>query len=282
MMVYTGTPARYISIAAPNRREWAPISFGSKPRCTLPMEADAAPSAVSIWRDEICSSLLWRQIAQTGVSSVVPGYVQIQLTSRAHWKMGQSVVLSVFPWITVSCFESFFCILNVTATLSDHSKLSEGAERRCPSLENLMFLKHKSFVCFMSWQGTFRYSQERHAKKAALIVSCTMALSKSVTCLFANSLRTTKGRAFCCTCLGSSFLKALDNHDRRMLSLLSVSFMGFGLPFSLKVCTTCEMVPLTVPSARHLWHSCKYLPSWTAMAKAPSMRILSCRESLSM
>ncbi len=99
---------------------------------------------------------------------------------------------------------------------------------------------------------------------------------------FCQFIEDDKREGFCCTCLGLSFLKALNNHDRRMLSLLYVSFMGFGLPFSLKVCTTCEIVPLTVPSARHLWHSCKYLPSWTALAKAPSMRILSCWESLSM
>jgi hypothetical protein len=88
--------------------------------------------------------------------------------------------------------------------------------------------------------------------------------------LLANSSRTTKVIAFCCTCLGSLFLKSLNNNNRRMLSLLSVSFVEFGLPFSLKVCTTCEMMPLTVPSARHSWRSPKYSPHQQPWQRLPA------------
>ncbi len=93
--------------------------------------------------------------------------------------------------------------------LSTSSKLPDGTEIRCPSLKSLKFLKHRNFVRFMSLQVTFEYFQELHARNAALIVSCTIALSISVTCLFASSSKTVNGRAFCCTCLGSSFQYAL-------------------------------------------------------------------------
>jgi hypothetical protein len=73
-----------------------------------------------------------------------------------------------------------------------------------PILEESNVLIQRSFVLLISLLGTFRYSQEWQAKKAALIVSCTTALSDSVTCLVASSSSTTKGRAFCCTYFGSS------------------------------------------------------------------------------
>ncbi len=205
----------------------------------------------------------------------------IQLMSHANCKTGQSVATSVHPWITVSCLWSFFCISNVTAWLLASSKLSDGIERRCLSLENIC--KHNSFVHFISLQGTFGYLQEQHANKAVLIVSCKMALSKSVTCLFASSSRAANVRAFCWTCSGSLLLKAQNCLAKRMLSFWLTSVVGFCLPFAQKACTTCEMVPWTILSARTLKHSPKNLPCLTAMAKAPSnMRIYTCWESLSM
>ncbi len=57
IIVYTGTPARCISMAAPDRREWVPILCGSKPRRALPMEAHAVRSAASILCDPMVSSL---------------------------------------------------------------------------------------------------------------------------------------------------------------------------------------------------------------------------------
>ncbi len=141
----------------------------SKPSQVLLMVAHAAWRAASIWCEDISSILFLCQTAQTGVSSIVPGYVQIQFTC-AHCKIGQWVASSVLPWMTVSCFWSFFCFLNVTTMLSASSKLSDGAKMSCPFLKNLMVCKHKSFVHFISLLGTFKYSQEQHAKKAAPIV----------------------------------------------------------------------------------------------------------------
>ena len=151
---------RYISIAAPDRSECVPISSGSKPRRALLMVAQAALSVLITWCDVICSLLLWRQTVQTGVSSVVPGYVQILLTSRAHCFTGHKTGSSVQPWMTVLCLWSFFCFSNVTATLSANSKLFEGVERRRPSLKNLMLRSQRSFVRFISCRGTFKYSHE--------------------------------------------------------------------------------------------------------------------------
>jgi hypothetical protein len=148
--------------------------------------------------DVICSRLAWVQTVQTEVSSVVPGYFQIHLVSLAHDLTGHKTGLSVLLWMTLSCFSSFFCILNIMTTLSANSKSSDGAGRRCTFLKNLMFCRQRSCVLFISLLGTFTYSQERQVKKAALIVSCATALSNSVTCLLASSSSTTKSRAFCC------------------------------------------------------------------------------------
>ena len=94
----------------------------------------------------------------------------------------------------------FFCISNVIATLLVSSKLAEGAEIKCPSLKNLMFLRQRSFVCRSSVFGTIKYSQDWHAKNVAPMVNWLNAISNSVTCCFASLSSTMKGRAFCCFC----------------------------------------------------------------------------------
>jgi hypothetical protein len=119
---------------------------------------------------------------------------------------GHKTGLSVRPLLIVSCFSSFFCILNVTAMLSANSKLADGVESRLPSVKNLILRRQSCFVHFISLRGTFKYSHERQAKKPAQIVSFETPISSSDTCLFANSSRTINGRAFCCTSLGSSFI----------------------------------------------------------------------------
>ena len=76
--------------------------------------------------------------------------------------------------------------------------------------------------------------------------------------------------------LSSSFLKARNCLDKMMLSSLSTSFVGFCLPDDRKVCTTIEVVSLTAPSANVLKRESNNLLLLTAMANAPSNRILSC------
>ena len=90
-------------------------------------------------------------------SPVVPWYDQIRLTRRAHCLTGHKTGSSVRPWMIVSCFILFFCISNVTATLSANSKSSDGVESRRPSLNNLILQRQSSFVRFISLRGTFRY-----------------------------------------------------------------------------------------------------------------------------
>ena len=77
MMVYTGTPARYISITASECRECVLILLGLKPRRALPMVAQADLSIVITCLDVICSCLTWFQTVQTEVSSEMPDDVQI-------------------------------------------------------------------------------------------------------------------------------------------------------------------------------------------------------------
>ena len=113
-------------------------------------------------------------------------------------------------------------------------------------------------------------------------MSCTIVLSVSVTCCVANLSQTETGRAFCCFSFGSLFLRARYCLDRRMLSSLSLSVVGFHHPDDRKVCTTFDMVSLTVPSASMLNHELENLPLLVAMANAPSKRILSCLLRLSM
>ena len=109
-----------------------------------------------------------------------------------------------------------------------------------------------------------------------------MLLSVLVTWRFANSWSMEKGRACCCSSLGLLFLNALNCCNRRMLSLLSASLVGFCRSNDQKVCTTFEMVPLTVPLTNVPNFLSENCPLLTAMAKAPSMRICSCLERLSM
>ncbi len=133
---------------------------------------------------------------QTGVSFVTPGYVQSLCTRRAHCRTGHSFASSVHPWMTVSCFMLFFCILKVIAMLSASSRLSKEAKSRCPSLKNLIFLRQRSFVHFCSLLGTLEYSHVLQAKKAAPNFSCPIALSSLVTCRSASLSSTENGRVF--------------------------------------------------------------------------------------
>ena len=58
-----------------------------------------------------------------------------------------------------------------------------------------MFLKRRISVLFFSACGTFKYSQDLHAKKNAANASCDVAFCFSVSSLFAISTRTHAGKA---------------------------------------------------------------------------------------
>ena len=59
------------------------------------MVAQADRNVAFMCRDVICLGLLWSRTVQTEVSSVMPGYVQIQLTSHTNCRTGHKTGLSV-------------------------------------------------------------------------------------------------------------------------------------------------------------------------------------------
>ncbi len=61
---------------------------------------------------------------------------------------------------------------------------------------------------------------------------------------------TQAGMAFCCFSFGPEFLKAWNCQCRMKLSWRSLSLVGLGWPFSLKVAHISEMVILIVPTAK--------------------------------
>jgi hypothetical protein len=151
-----------------------------------------------------------------------------------------------------------------------------------PIFEKVDVSQAKSLVHFYSYLRTFEYLHDLQAKKAVPMVSCVNDLLVSVTWRYANSLSTEKGRAFCSFFLGSSFLKAQNCCNKRMLSSLSASFVGFYLHNDQKACSTLNMVPLTVSSASVLDLESENFPLLTTMANAPSKRIHSSLLRLSM
>jgi hypothetical protein len=88
------------------------------------------------------------------------------------------------------------------------------------------------------------------AKKNARMVNCEVAHCNSVSVHFAISAMTQAGMAFYCFSLGSVFLKARNCRCRMKLSCRSLSFVGFGRPFSQKVEDMSEMVCRIVPEAK--------------------------------
>ncbi len=128
-----------------------------------------------------------------------------------------------------------------------------------------MFFICKTSVCIFSAWRTFRCLHDWQVKKKAPVASCVAC----VICHFVISQRTQIDRAFSWTGLGSTFLKARYWQDRSPLSLSSLSQVGFGLSYSLKVDATNEMVFLVVLSSRESWIGPENLPECRAMAKAP-------------
>jgi len=187
--------------------------------------------------------------AETGVLSSAPGYDRIRLTTAAHWQGGQRIKSPEASWVTVSSRSSFFCHSKVIETLS--ASLSHGSSwlSSCPFQKKRMLRRRRMSVRLFSACGTFRYSQDLHAKNIAPIESWEMACRVLVSCFFASSTSTQRGRAFCWTGFGSAFRYARNWRNRSRPSSPSLSLVRFGLSFSRKVCATNEMAPLTVPSA---------------------------------
>ena len=124
MIAKTGTPPRYIAIAAPARMEWVPTSCCWMRRLSSPMATTPSRRA-----DSMCLLVMWAirfrtKTVDTGVEGVVFGYVHIRLTIAAHWMTGQRVAWSVRHWVMVSFLRPFFWETNVMETRSaEHSNV---------------------------------------------------------------------------------------------------------------------------------------------------------------
>jgi hypothetical protein len=117
MMVYAGTPAMCMAIAAAERIEWVPHSSGLKPRRSVPMSATAFPMRVVFsfpvtWVN--FPGLLgvglvagWKS-EHTGVFLMEPGKFLIDRTMAAHAQTGQSILWPVRYIVIVASLTSVF------------------------------------------------------------------------------------------------------------------------------------------------------------------------------
>ncbi len=99
----------------------------------------------------------------------------MRVTNAAHCFTGQSISCDVAHCVMVSFLRSFFCSSKVMDTLS--AECSIGAEwcRSSPFLRKEMFFSVSCRVRLFSGDFTLRYSQERHAKKKAPMMSWVVA-----------------------------------------------------------------------------------------------------------
>ena len=93
MMVKTGTPARYMAIAAADRSEWVPTSVAEYPRASLPMHVTTARMLMRTCLEVTQSSFRvsgWMYVLM-GVEGVASGYARIQEQTAAQLRTGQSM-----------------------------------------------------------------------------------------------------------------------------------------------------------------------------------------------
>ena len=104
MMVNTGTPAKYMAMAAADRSEWVPTSVAEYPSSSLPMHVTTARMLVrtclEVTRSSFCVTG-WMYVL-TGVAGVAPGYARIREQTAAQLRTGQSVGSWVRCMVTVS------------------------------------------------------------------------------------------------------------------------------------------------------------------------------------
>jgi hypothetical protein len=117
MIVYTGTPAMCMAMAAADRIEWVPYSSGLKPRRSVPMSATAFQMRVVISFPVTWTNLPglsgvdlvagWKS-EHTGVFLVEPGKFLIDRTMAAHARTGQRIVCPVRYIVIVASLTSVF------------------------------------------------------------------------------------------------------------------------------------------------------------------------------
>ena len=109
MMVYTGTPARYIAMAAADRLEWVPTSAASKPRTSFPIAVTRSRirsrTCLDVTRPVVPSAFWY---VQTGESAEVPGMRRTRRMMEAHAMTGHIAASPVRCMVMVTSRSSFF------------------------------------------------------------------------------------------------------------------------------------------------------------------------------
>ena len=180
MIEKTGTPARYMAIAAPDRIKCVPTSDRWMPSFVSPMATTPSLSRFATISDVMLIVLFLCRARETGESLLVPLNVWIRLTIEAHSLTGHMIGLSVFHCVTVSDFLSFFCLSKVIETQSARFNLADVWLRIFPPLMKTMFRRQSCFVCCFSALETLEYSHDRIAQKCAAAASSPIARRNSV------------------------------------------------------------------------------------------------------
>ena len=150
MIVYTGHSPKYIAIAAPDLIECVPTSDALIPNTSSPIEMTADRRACVISAEVMCSILSCLQIADTGVSSVTPGYPKMRRTTAAHCLTGHRIRSFECICVTVSCLSSFFCQSKVIDTQSAYSRKGLFNSIRLPFRKKRMLRRRRISVLLFS------------------------------------------------------------------------------------------------------------------------------------
>ena len=126
MMRKTGQPPRNMGFAEPERMECVPTSFVAMWSASSPIAEKASRNAFEMCLDVMCSMWSYFQMAEIGVSSLVPGYDRIRRTMAAAVQTGHSVMSPEAIWVVVLFFSSFFCISNVMLMQLEYSRLGSS------------------------------------------------------------------------------------------------------------------------------------------------------------
>ncbi len=128
MIEKTGTPARYMAIAALDRIKCVPTSDRWMPSFVSPMATMPSLSRFATISNVMLIVLFLCRAREMGESLLVPLYVRIRLTIEAHSLTG-----------TVSDFLSFFCLSKVIETQSARFNMADVWLRIFPPLMKTMF-----------------------------------------------------------------------------------------------------------------------------------------------
>jgi hypothetical protein len=108
MIKKTGLPAKYITMAAPDRIDFDPILDLLIPSFVSPIATTPSRIRFTIISDVMLMILFPCFARETGEFGLVPLYEHICVTIDVQIFTGHKLTLFVFLWVTVSAFLSFF------------------------------------------------------------------------------------------------------------------------------------------------------------------------------